>query len=158
MIAIMKCKFKPVIFKKSEMQNIFVYGTLQSEPIISKLTGKYFSSFPAILQGYKRYRVKGHDYPAIVAEESSETKGLVVMNVEDSDLHILSFYEGDEYEKKIVSVLLNNEPTDVLVFVWVKGIEHLENQEWDFGQFQENSLEHYLNVVVQETLEEFYKG
>jgi len=140
------------------MQNIFVYGTLQSESITHKLTGKSFHSSPAILRGYKIYRVKGCDYPAIVAEADSETKGLVLFNVEDSDLRVLLFYEGDEYEKKIVSVLLNNKPTDVLAFVWVKEIGLLENKEWDLHQFKENSLEYYLNFVVPETLIVFQKN
>jgi gamma-glutamylcyclotransferase (GGCT)/AIG2-like uncharacterized protein YtfP len=152
------CNFKPVIFKKSEMQNIFVYGTLQSELIINKLTRKKFHSSPAILRGYKRYRVKDCDYPAIVAEAGSETKGLILFNVKDSDLHILSFYEGDEYEKKTVTVLLNDKPTDVLAFVWLKGVDLLENKEWNLHQFQEDSLEHYLNIVVPETLVAFQKN
>jgi gamma-glutamylcyclotransferase (GGCT)/AIG2-like uncharacterized protein YtfP len=152
------CKFQPVIFKKLKMQNIFVYGTLQSELIINKLTGKSFVLLPAILIGYKRYCVKDCDYPAIVAEARSETKGMILMDVEDSDLKILSFYEGDEYEKKIVTALLNNEPTNVLAFVWVKGIDLLENKNWDLHQFQEKRLEHYLKDIIPETLEEFYKG
>jgi len=139
------------------MQNIFVYGTLQSELIINKLTGKSFDFLPAILSGYKRYCIKGCDYPAIIAEAGSETKGLVIMNVEDSDMKILSFYEGDEYEKKIVSVILNNKPTNVLAFIWVKEIGLLENKDWDLQQFQKNSLLHYLNFVVPETLAAFYK-
>jgi gamma-glutamylcyclotransferase (GGCT)/AIG2-like uncharacterized protein YtfP len=48
------------------MQNIFVYGTLQSPEIIKKLTGKSFKNTPAVLEGYKRYWVKESDYPAVI--------------------------------------------------------------------------------------------
>jgi len=139
------------------MQNIFVYGTLQSPGIVKKLTGKSFKSKPAVLPGYKRYCVKDCDYPAVIQQNDTETTGLVLENVDELTLDIISFYEGDEYEKRQVTVLMNGKPKDALTFVWVKGNEFLENKEWDYYGFKKNRLEHYINVVLPDTLEEFFK-
>ncbi|HSH20161.1 MAG TPA: gamma-glutamylcyclotransferase family protein [Draconibacterium sp.] len=137
------------------MQNIFVYGTLLSQEIIKNLTGKSFKTSPAVLKGYKKHCVKGGDYPAIIKMKDSNTAGIVIENVDDDSIDILSFYEGDDYEKKFVTVLSNGQSKGVFAFVWRKSAAYLEDREWDFQQFQENSLEIYLNKVVPDTLKEF---
>ena len=139
------------------MQNIFVYGTLLSPVILEKLTGKSFKTSEAVLFGYKRYCVKNSDYPAIIQQEGSKTTGLVVENVDDSKLEVLSFYEGVEYEKKLVTVNWNGKSADALTFVWANGSEFLEVEDWDFNRFKKNYLKHYLLDVIPETLESFNK-
>lgn len=137
------------------MQNIFVYGTLLSPAILEKLTGKSFKTSEVILAGYKRICVKNRDYPAIIQQEGSKTVGLLIENMDDLSLAIISFYEGDEYEKKKVTVNSDGKSTTALTFVWVKGNELLDDEEWDFQHFEKTFLEHYLEVVIPETLEEF---
>lgn len=140
-----------------DMQHIFVYGSLLFPEITKKLTGKSFKTFPAILEGYKMYGVRDCDYPAIVQQEGSKTVGLLIENMDDLSLAIISFYEGEEYEKRQVTVNSDSKSTDVLTFVWVNGYEFLVNEEWDFRKFEKSSLEHYLDVVIPETLEAFYR-
>ncbi len=139
------------------MQHIFVYGTLLSSEIVKKLTGKTFKTCAAVLPGYQLYRVKNHDYPAIIQNKGSETNGLILENADDSSLEVLSFYEGDEYEKKKVTVFVNGKPEVALAFVWTKEIDLLTDERWDFQEFEKNSLEYYLNDVIPETLEVFFK-
>jgi len=137
------------------MQNIFVYGTLLFTEITKKLTGKSFKTLPAVLPEFKICSIKERDYPAIFVENGSETKGKILLDVEDSDLQILSFYEGDEYKKEKVTVLINGKPEIALAFVWAKENELLENKKWDLHRFEINHREHYLNVVIPETLDAF---
>ena len=94
------------------------------------------------------YCLKGCDYPAIICEEGAETSGKILMNVNNSDLQILSFFEGDEYAKRKVKVFCNNKDEDALTFVWAKGKDRLENQEWDFAGFQRNRLKFYLDELI----------
>lgn len=140
------------------MQNIFVYGSLLFPEITKKLTGKSFKTLPAILEGYKMYSVKGCDYPAIIQQEGSKTVGLLIENMDNLSLAIISFYEGNEYEKEQVTVNSDGKSTTALTFVWMNGNEFLENKEWDFQHFEKTSLEYYLNEVIPETLEEFHRN
>lgn len=140
------------------MQNIFVYGTLLSTEIITKLTGKTFKTIPAILSGFKKYCVKDCDYPAIIQMDDSSISGKVLENVDDESLKVISFYEGDEYVKQKVTVLINNGYKEVIAFIWVKGTECLENREWDLHYFQKNKLKYYVDVVIPETLEAIKNG
>lgn len=136
------------------MQHIFVYGSLQSPEIIEKLTGKCFKTTRSVLPGYRLYCVKDSDYPAIIKQEHSETNGLLIEDLDDSSLNIISFYEGDEYELQNVTVLVDKKFLNALAYVWIKEPELLEEKEWNYQRFNLESLEHYLNVVIPGTLKD----
>lgn len=138
------------------MSNVFVYGTLQSTEIVKKLTGKSFKSTPAVLTGYKRYCVKDCDYPAIIQQNDAQTTGLILENVDDLSLDIISFYEGDEYERKKVTVHMNGKFKDVLTFVWVYENVFLENKVWNLHYFERTLLDHYLNIIIPEIMKEYH--
>lgn len=79
---------------------------------------------PAVLHGYQRHRVRGADYPGILAvsakhPEDSKTQGqeadsnsmlkssvlgTLVSGLTDGDLHRLDIYEGTEYARETVKV------------------------------------------------------
>lgn len=75
---------------------------------------------PAVLHGYQRHRVRGADYPGILAvskdsktqEQEADSKstlkysvlGTLVSGLTDGDLHRLDIYEGNEYAREIVKV------------------------------------------------------
>ena len=140
------------------MQHIFVYGSLLFPEITKKLTEKSFKTLPATLQGYKMYCVKGCDYPAIFQQKDAVTNGLLLKNVDDLSLDIISFYEGDEYEKRQVSVNSDGKSATALTFVWVNKNDLLDDEDWDLQHFEKTSLEYYLNEVITQTLEEFHRN
>lgn len=137
------------------MQHIFVYGTLQSPEIVEKLTGKSFKTTRAVLPGYRLWCVEKSDYPAIIKNENAETKGLIIEDVDDLSLNIISFYEGDEYEIQKVTVLVDEKPVSATAFVWAKEIELLTDMDWDFQRFKLESLAYYLNVLIPDMLKDF---
>lgn len=83
---------------------------------------------PAILHGYRRYRVRGADYPGIIPVSSSaQTKeqwqererereqtqqptrepsvlGALVSGLTDGDIHRLDIFEGTEYQRHPIKV------------------------------------------------------
>lgn len=139
------------------MQHVFVYGTLQLPGIVEKLTGKSFNIIPSVLPGFKCYCVKDSDYPAIVEKKNAETKGLLLENTDDISLDVIAFYEGEEYEIQRITVLADGKTLPAIAFVWAKGVEFLENRDWDILTFEKECLEHYLKVLVPETLSDFKK-
>lgn len=96
---------------------------------------------PAVLRGYRRYAIKGCDYPAILQDEGpgnstisankstgggrtsccdhrtpSCVLGTLVSGLTYGDIHRLDLFEGDEYEKRTVKVhvLRNTSPDEQL--------------------------------------------
>lgn len=85
---------------------------------------------PALLHGYRRHRVRGADYPGIVAEtdpktdlttdsesktgSASETTvlGVLVYGLTDGDIYRLDKYEGSEYVKETVNVRTLRAPAE----------------------------------------------
>ncbi len=122
------------------MQNLFVYGSLLFPELIEKLTGEKFSLIPAVLHGFRRFAVKGSDYPAIVPEENSKVTGMLVMDVDAKSMKMLAYFEGDEYRKEDVVVVSENKKFNATSFVWNEDLKLLEKYDWDFQKFKKHSL------------------
>ncbi|KAE8355757.1 AIG2-like family-domain-containing protein [Aspergillus coremiiformis] len=105
---------------------LFFYGTLMAPQILHRVIHgspdpepwqRALLTFkPAVLHGYRRHRVRGADYPGIVADRSADgaasVLGTVVSGLTDGDIHRLDIFEGAEYEKGKVSVRILRESLD----------------------------------------------
>jgi gamma-glutamylcyclotransferase (GGCT)/AIG2-like uncharacterized protein YtfP len=85
------------------MPHVFVYGTLLSSKIVQQLTGRVFETVPAILHGFKRHKINGCDYPAIIPNRYAKVGGLLLINVDEQSLNVLTFFEGNEYQAEMVN-------------------------------------------------------
>ncbi|OOQ85628.1 putative disease resistance protein Aig2 [Penicillium brasilianum] len=99
---------------------LFCYGTLMAPQMLHRVIHgspkpepwqKSLIRFqPALLHGYRRHRVRGADYPGIVAESDPESTsdtavlGVLVYGLTDGDIYRLDKYEGSEYVKETVKV------------------------------------------------------
>ena len=137
------------------MQHLFIYGTLLFPELVEKLTGKRFYSIPAILKGYKRFAVKGCDYPAIIADIKFDVHGVLLLNVDEKSMGLLTYYEGRDYVKSKVEVISEKQNYDAVAFVWANDIAFLEDFDWNHKSFKENSLSFYIDRVAPETEREF---
>lgn len=126
------------------MHHLFVYGTLQYPEILKKLTGKSFVSKPAVLNHFKRHKVKNAEYPAIVPKHGAQTAGMLIENVDELSLKAIDFYEGDEYEKTIVNVISDDIENKAYTYVWIAGDNHLDDEDWDKAYFEKKYLELYI--------------
>lgn len=137
------------------MPHIFVYGSLLFPELVTALTGNSFIYSPAILYGFKRFRVKGCDFPAIIEETRSKTEGLLIENVDEKSMEILSFFEGDEYREEKVTIFISDKEITAITFIWGADKSLLVNRDWDANEFKNKSLDYYLDKVVPETLVAF---
>jgi gamma-glutamylcyclotransferase (GGCT)/AIG2-like uncharacterized protein YtfP len=125
------------------MENLFAYGTLLFPEIVLKITGKSFKGNPALLKDYERRQVKGCDYPAIINMHGSIVNGVLLENVDEKSIQLLAHFEGNEYEKRKVEVIVNNVKTTAVTFVWNENMVHLSKNDWDIKVFKQNSLKFY---------------
>ncbi|MBN2636088.1 MAG: gamma-glutamylcyclotransferase [Prolixibacteraceae bacterium] len=137
------------------MESLFVYGTLCFSEITEKLTGKHFKTECAVLKGYRRRRVAGADYPAIVVDSQSEVDGIILKDVDKRSMEIISFYEGEDYSIERLKVTINSQLIEVNVFVWNSAISELQNEDWDGEYFMKNSFSVYIKEIIPATLNEF---
>jgi hypothetical protein len=92
------------------LQHVFTYGSLMFEPVwVGVVAGRY-RSMPAVLQGYRRQRVRGQDYPSLQRLPDGEGRaadpvdGVLYLDVDEADLAALDAFEGADYRRILVPV------------------------------------------------------
>ncbi len=126
-------------------KKLFVYGTLQFPEILKRLTGKTFSSKPAILSDYQRCSVTDCDYPALIPKKGAKTEGFILEDMDDVCFKAIDLFEGDEYEKKDVTVIVDDDKVEATVYVWNAEKDKLLDLDWDATLFEKKFLNKYLD-------------
>ena len=125
----------------------------------------------ALLQDYRRHRVLDADYPAILPEKGGSVRGTVVSGLTGGDRWRLDVFEGDQYERRKVSVRVlrgvgldeaadldenagwmgedvgeeeRGETVDAETYVWITAREELEAEEWDFELFKREKMRAWM--------------
>ncbi|KAH8649691.1 hypothetical protein BGZ60DRAFT_422126 [Tricladium varicosporioides] len=113
---------------------------------------------PAILHEYSRRRVKDCPYPAIIHQKGHTVQGTYVTGLTDGDIGRLDLFEGEGYlykrEKVNVELVVEGgnkrEDEEVVMadcetYIWMKGLDRLEEKEWDFEDFRKKNLKAFLD-------------
>lgn len=132
-----------------------------------------FTHTPALLTNFCRHKVRFCDYPGVVAESEKSVRGVYVAGLNDSDMRLLDFFEGSQYEKEEVEVELlrgetlsgegDGESKDALkgqdrkerelvktqTYVFKDRLD-LENEEWDFEEFKKEKLHNWVGFASEE--------
>ena len=94
------------------MNNIFLYGTLCDKELLEICLGRSLSSISLVsakLENHSVFWVKNRNFPVIKFDHGSVTQGLAVLDLKESDLEQLDFYEGGfKYELKKASIILKD--------------------------------------------------
>ena len=113
---------------------------------------KLHSFHPAILHGYCRRRVKSADYPGITLDADHQVFGTWTTGLTQANMGKLDFFEGNQYERRKVTVKLLTKVGDAQGMGNVEGEERtaevyvfrekdaLEDREWDLEEFRREKL------------------
>ncbi|CAK7266457.1 hypothetical protein SEPCBS57363_002098 [Sporothrix epigloea] len=145
----------------------FFYGTLMAPEVFFTVcyraghpppeitSGHVFRS--AVLHGYTRHRVLNQEYPGIIEDDTPGAcvRGMLVSGVTDGNQNRLDYFEGKEYERKTLEVVLDTpskeaketdgseakkqETVKAEVYVF-KYPDSLERREWDFDEFRREKM------------------
>lgn len=117
--------------------DVFVYGSLLFADVFEAVTGASPPRAEARLAGYARYRLRGETYPAIVPEPGAQTVGAVYRSVTRAMLERLDRFEGEEYLRTRVDVVLSSGERLVAHVYVLDPLEHgrLEPEPWDPEHF-----------------------
>ena len=133
------------------MQNtsIFVYGSLLFDEVIQAVTGKIFRSQKALLDGYRRYMVMDgslpRGYPGIVKQPGYTVLGKLLLQVDDQSQALLDIFEGKEYTRAIVDVLIDGKTIPAQSYIY-NFPENLDRY-WTPQKFQEKHLSDFISRI-----------
>ncbi len=128
------------------MKEIFVYGTLLNDEVLEIILEYIPVKHSARLDGYKRVKVRGENYPAILADKNSEVEGALITALSDIDLKRLDEYEGGYYERIPVVVTMPGEVSQqCMTYVFrAEYCQLLSSEAWSNGHFREKHLQQFL--------------
>lgn len=135
------------------MVKCFVYGTLMAEEVLARvvfgtktLEGTSIKMMPATLQGYKRYRLQGRDYPGVVASANDSVQGKLVFDLDSSAIKKLDNFEGFEYARREITAVGEDGGTytaSIYIFLDTHLLEK-EAGEWRFDEFQTLKMRNWI--------------
>lgn len=142
------------------MYNIFVYGSLMFPEIVKTMTGNNFERSEAVLKDHKKYRINDPDRdfkgPAMIREEGGQTKGVVLLDVDQSSKNIIEKCEH-EYELDKVLVETNKQEIEALAYIGSNFNKDYLYGSWSKDYFEENYLDLYVEKIVPEFVQKIKK-
>lgn len=125
--------------------HFFAYGTLMVSDVIAAVCGCTQPGVAASLAGFRRARVTGQSYPAIVADARQQVEGLLYRDLDDTQWQRLDLFEGDQYERQRVRVETLSGPCDAETYVLARGAESLLSADhWSLEAFVAGELEDFM--------------
>ncbi|ODQ65454.1 hypothetical protein NADFUDRAFT_83419 [Nadsonia fulvescens var. elongata DSM 6958] len=135
----------------------FFYGTLMIDKVLSRViygtddipVNSPLIIKPAQLNDYQRFSITNADYPAIRPRVSQTVHGKVVYNLIAEQLVQLDIFEGDEYSReKVVVVIGNGERVYAETYIWVDGEDRLMEEDWNVENFVEEKLDVWISNEI----------
>ena len=127
--------------------HLFVYGSLMFEEVWSRLVRRSYVKREARLHGFCRRKVREDVYPVILRSQDSDwVDGIVYLNVLADDFARLDFFEGDFYERRNESVVVEgSEKVTAAVYALKEDFCHMaEDASWDPDWFAREGLAMFL--------------
>jgi gamma-glutamylcyclotransferase (GGCT)/AIG2-like uncharacterized protein YtfP len=127
---------------------VFCYGTLIFPELMQAAAGNPFAGFPASLEGYACYKVRGEAYPGIIASNGACTTGLVYSGLGAVHLARLDRYEGALFERRRVCAT-DTGGNPVQAWTYVVAARHtamLSSERWDPEEFRTRHLDRFLHA------------
>lgn len=108
--------------------NLFAYGTLMWPEVLESVIGRRPAGEPAVLSGFRRLRVKGEHYPAMVRSAGDSVEGVLYRGLTDEEFRHLNLFEGAEYNRAEVHV--NGSPA--ITYLLSNDWKHIaESRRWE---------------------------
>ena len=129
------------------MINIFAYGSLMFDTVRDLLIDDRYRKLEGYVSGYKRLGVRDEVYPGLVASTDSRVDGVVLLDVNRSDIHLLDEFEGAYYRRQSITVVCGHRQC-IHAQAYVFRDEYrflLTDNEWDAERFCNNDIKTFLS-------------
>ena len=127
------------------MTNLFVYGSLMFDQVLTGLVQGRYEKVDAELRGYARLQVRGELYPGLVRATRGRVQGAVLTGVTADDLQRLDLFEGHYYKRIAVRVYMQGTIISAQTYVFRQRYRRLlSSSEWQPVQFKQRYLQRFL--------------
>jgi hypothetical protein len=99
---------------------LFVYGTLRDPDLLSGVLNRPLSAgamLPAVAPGFKAVHYPGQVYPALLRMPGAAAEGLVLIDLTPFEHDLLDAFEGEQYRRSLIPVMLNAELHEAFAYL-----------------------------------------
>eukprot|EP00250_Pteridium_aquilinum_P013396 c21315_g1_i2 orf=273-719(-) len=130
------------------VHNVFVYGTLLANEVVSALLQRIPPSSAAFLPDFHRYSIKGRVYPAILPANGDKVLGKVLFGLNDQELKLFDDFEDVEYRRQIVEPVLLEDSSKVQSHAYVWAVTDDDNLfgDWDYEEWRKVHLQDFTTM------------
>ena len=130
---------------RGALMDLFVYGTLMVAEVMHRVCGHTGRPQSAVLRDYRRWRLRGEVYPAIVPDVRGQVEGLLHRGLQPAQIAALDAFEGDFYRRMAVEVQVGARSCPAETYVLDPAFTHLlSTEEWSLQAFAERAKGRFL--------------
>jgi gamma-glutamylcyclotransferase (GGCT)/AIG2-like uncharacterized protein YtfP len=131
-------------------ERLFCYGTLQIPAVMRAVVGRRPRGFKACLPGYAAYRVRGAEYPGVLAAPGQSTPGILYRQLSLPELQTLDRFEGALYVRRHIPVrLADGRRCQAWIYLLARAkTRHLSRQRWLLLVFRRTLAKRFMNRFV----------
>lgn len=129
---------------------LFIYGTLQDPDILAAALGRQVEAQalqPASAPNYRAVVFPGRVYPALVAATGATAPGHVLHALNEADMAALDGFEGEEYRRQTITVLVAGQPAAAQTYLPVAAVDPA-GPAWSLSDW---TARHKAEVLAGET-------
>jgi gamma-glutamylcyclotransferase (GGCT)/AIG2-like uncharacterized protein YtfP len=128
---------------------LFVYGTLRDPDLLAGVLARPLSAdamLPAAAPGFRAVHYPNRTYPALVRAPGASADGLVLTDLTAFERDLLDAFEGTEYRRQIVPVMIGEELHEAFAYLPAVAVP-ADAPLWTLEAWQTN---HKRRVLVSE--------
>lgn len=121
---------------------LFVYGTLRDPELLSAVLGRPAGGLAATAPGFAAVHYPGRIYPALVRRPGAAAAGLVLTDLTPFEFDLLDAFEGVEYRRAIVPVMIDEELHEACAYLPASPVK--DQPDWSLEAWQATHKPHVL--------------
>jgi hypothetical protein len=121
---------------------LFAYGTLRDPDLLGAVLGRPASGLNAVAPGFATVHYPGRIYPALLRRPGGAAPGLVLTDLSAFEMDLLDAFEGAEYRREIIAVMIEEELHQV--FAYLPVIAVTGQSDWTLAAWQGEHKRHVL--------------
>lgn len=113
---------------------LFVYGTLRDPDLRYAVLGRPMHGLETRAPGWAAVHYPGRHYPALIRRPGAAATGLALAGLTPFELDLLDAFEGAEYRRGIVPVMIEEELHEA--FAYLPAIPVRDQPDWTLASWQ----------------------
>ena len=117
---------------------LFIYGTLRDPDLLAGLLGRPLAPnavLRAVAPGYAAVHYPGRTYPALRRQPGGAAEGLVLRGLSPFEQDLLDAYEGEEYRRALLPVMIGEELHEAFAYLPVIAVPAAA-APWSLAEWQ----------------------